>query len=71
MSGPIKPGVRIRDNDTRMFARVLQVISVIDGRANCYEVNSPQLRTKISIKRIHTDDKPRKSGFSLIKGPQP
>lgn len=72
----ITPGTVIRDN-TNPF-RKLHVLSVtglsyVQDRvcqwATCTRYRFPN--TRIRIDRIHTDGKPRKSGFSVITyGPQ-
>ena len=64
MTTEIKPGDTIRDNDPRECGRTLVVERVEGGYAHC---TSPWTihRTRIRLDRIYTDDKPRKSGFSL------
>ena len=71
MSGIIWPGMRIRDNDPRMGGRELRVIAVLTGfgKVAAHGTNPWSDRTThIKISRIYIDGKPRKSGFSLIKG---
>ena len=76
MSNRIKPGMRIRDNDKRTGNRVLVVDLLLSRDHNNRAVFLCQLEgigghaTRIREDRIYTDGKPRKSGFSLIKGEQ-
>ena len=65
MTTEIKPGDKIRDNDPREDGRVLTVEHVEGGYAHCYRSSQSTYRTRIRLDRIYTDDKPRRSGFSL------
>lgn len=65
MSDRIKPGMLIKDNDPRMPDRVLSVHCVNGSIAVCH-TTWPHRVCKIKTARIHTDGKPRKSGFSLF-----
>ena len=65
MTTEIRPGDKIRDNDPRENGRTLTVEHVEDGHAHCTSPRSAY-RTRIRLDRIYTDDKPRKSGFSLV-----
>jgi hypothetical protein len=65
LSDDLKVGDRIKDNDPRMPNRVLTIVEILpngvaakdgSGRVFCY------LR-----RRIHTDGKPRRSGFKLLR----
>ena len=67
-------GDHIKDNDVRMPGRVL-VITGFCGQ-QCGDVfavasvrGNGTGETEINVKRIHTDDKPRKSGWSLVPAP--
>jgi hypothetical protein len=61
----LKVGDRIKDNDPRMTARpALRIVAVhethvvaVDGR----------FAFKVQIRRIHSDGKPRRSGFDLVR----
>ena len=64
MTTEIKPGDTIRDNDPREDGRTLTVERVEAGYAHCASPCSAH-RTRIRLDRIYTDDKPRRSGFSL------
>lgn len=59
-----KVGDRIRDNDWRMGDRVLTITILTTMYAYCSDGKRSGIR--IRHKYIHTDGKPRKSGFSLI-----
>ena len=62
----MKPGDHIKDNDPRMYNRVLEVLDV--GKTHVTATRGLRWPTvKIRRDRIHTDDKPRRSGFSLVK----
>ena len=65
MTTEIKPGDKIRDNDPREDGRTLTVEHIADGYAHCYRSPQSTHRTRIRLDRIYTDDKPRRSGFSL------
>jgi len=60
----IKPGDVIRDNDPRENGRTLTVELVEGGYAHCSRSPWSTYRTRIRLDRIHTDGKPRRSGFS-------
>ena len=67
----IKAGDRIKDNDPRMPNRVL-VVKCISSNAlwvvRAEEVGNPKAREiRIARHRIYTDDKPRRSGFSVVR----
>ncbi len=68
----LKIGDRIKDNDSRMTYRRALVIEGFEGsRVVAYEILASGTRLgpyKIQMKRIHTDGKPRKSGFTLLEG---
>jgi hypothetical protein len=75
MSEEIKAGMRILDNDPRMLGRKLTIKELtcrshVLGKdvqwAICQQDGLFRV-TRISVFRIHTDGKPRKSGFSLIR----
>jgi len=60
----LKVGDRIKDNDPRMPNRVLKVTEITATRVkaiDAYHVASIELR------RIYTDGKPRRSGFSKVE----
>ena len=60
----LKPGMKLKDNDSRMGARTLRITKIM---TNGVEVVSPLGFTmKILTRRIHTDGKARKSGFDLV-----
>lgn len=59
----IKSGDKLRDNDPRMPNRVLTVIGVFPKKVAAL---SPVGReVTISLSRIYTDGKARRTGFSL------
>jgi hypothetical protein len=66
MSREIRVGDRIRDNDPRMGDRVLEVWSTL-GDTRILARDRIGARYRILRRRIYTDGKPRKSGFSLIE----
>ena len=61
-------GSRIKDNDPRMPNRVLQVTG-FEGDYVFASIRAGQKNrlTKIRKDRIHTDGKPRRSGWLLIE----
>ena len=63
----IQPGDTIKDNDPRFPERYLKVLSIGPKQATCNVVDTIR-DVQILLGRIHTDDKPRKSGFSLVRG---
>ncbi len=67
MSDDIRPGQRVRDNDPRMTNRVMIVLRVEKGQAHLgMSNNSPRAVTKVSVSRIYTDGKPRRTGWSWV-----
>jgi hypothetical protein len=62
----IKVGDRIRDNDPRMGStRVLKIIAVLPNGVRA-EDSMGNVRSYLR-KAIHTDGKPRRTGFSLVQ----
>jgi hypothetical protein len=60
----IQPGRRIKDNDPRMPARVLTITELLPFGVRAQNISG---RTFTILKRrIHTDGKPRKNGFTLL-----
>jgi hypothetical protein len=66
MSREIRVGDRIRDNDPRMGDRVLEVWSLV-GDDRVLARDRIGSRYRILRRRIYTDGRPRKSGFSLVE----
>lgn len=64
----LKIGDKVKDNDPRSLHRVLTITSV--GNETVMAVFAAR-HSRISIRRIHTDGKPRRSGFSLLRFPPP
>ncbi|WP_200348925.1 hypothetical protein [Halochromatium glycolicum] len=63
----LKVGNKIKDNDPRTNNRVLQVIGIDDTHCRCRHPGYPAYPdVRIRIDRIHSDGKPRRSGFDLI-----
>jgi hypothetical protein len=69
----MKIGDRIKDNDPRMPNRVLIITAI--GVRTAHGIESVRAKSpyhkqefRISAKRIHTDGKPRRGGFDLLKG---
>ncbi len=68
-------GDLIADNDPRMPGRKLRVISFTTSRedsrkviAVCHSIHERNPREhRIAIKRIHSDGKRRRSGFSVLR----
>ena len=75
MSEKIKKGDTIRDNDPRMrrwtlsgyIERDLKVMEVLPNGVAAKD-SAGKIRLYL-MKSIHTDGKPRKSGFSLLPAP--
>ncbi len=60
----LKIGDKIKDNDPRRtYERVLTISSVGTKEVSA---SDDMRNVRISLKRIHTDGKQRRSGFSLI-----
>lgn len=60
----IQPGRRIKDNDPRMPARSLTIVELMPFGVRAKDISG---RTFTILKRrIHTDGKPRKGGFTLL-----
>ena len=70
-------GDKIKDNDPRMGNRILIIESFDDqGHVRARrilhfgkKVSYPKKGFRIKITRIHSDGKPRKSGFTLMPEP--
>lgn len=76
-SRDLAKGDLIRDNDPRMPNRILRIVSFVadgddsmkvDAVCEQFDVRYKARQFRISIKRIHSDGKPRRSGFSKING---
>jgi len=64
----MKIGDKIKDNDPRMPNRILTIIGTdVSSRRVEAKVNYSGRIVWISESRIHTDGKPRRSGFDLVK----
>lgn len=63
----IKVGDEIMDNDKRMPGRVL-VVTAIEGERvlASAKLGSHLHETRVAIRRIYTDGKPRRTGWSLL-----
>jgi hypothetical protein len=66
MSDALEIGDRIKDNDPRMGSRYLRVIEVLPNGVRAEHPISGRVFL-ILRRRIYTDGKPRKSGFSRIQ----
>ncbi len=65
----IKVGDKLKDNDPRVGNRILTVMKIGHGFV---EAKAPSGRiVEIRVDRIHTDGKPRRSGFDLINFGRP
>lgn len=71
MSCPVRIGDRIKDNDPRVGERVLVIQALLPNEAAPTKVlaGSPFGGRPVSIllARVHTDGKPRRTGFSLLR----
>lgn len=65
MNEDLKAGVRIKDNDPRMPNRVLKVYAVGPDWVRAADRSGRAF--SIQRRRVHTDDKPRRTGFSLVR----
>lgn len=61
----IKIGDRLKDNDPRMGNRVLRVVGVYQW--GVCAVDSMGRERDYLMRRIHTDGKPRRGGFDLVR----
>lgn len=59
----LQPGMKIRDNDPRVGLRILTIDRISGKKAQCSDKSRSVI---IRVDRIHTDGKPRRSGFSLV-----
>lgn len=66
---PLTVGDRIYDNDSRMTARVLRITEINGDRVIAIDRGGRSFR--ILRKRIYTDMRFRKTGFSRMYGEQP
>ena len=66
----LKVGDRIKDNDPRMYSgnRVLSIVEIHPEHVLAKQERGPYYGPyRIQRKRIYTDDKPRRSGFSVVR----
>src|SRR5690348_16062103 len=68
-SVPLPYGTKLRDNDPRMNGRVVTLTGSRD-KPRVYAMDRNGRYFKISRARIHTDGKPRRSGFSVVSAPE-
>jgi hypothetical protein len=65
----IKVGDVLKDNDPRSKGRLLYVRwAMVDGFVQVSTTPYGTRLTRIRTNRIHEDDKPRRTGYSLIRG---
>lgn len=64
----LKIGDKLKDNDPRMPNRVLTIAEVLPNGVMCF--THANRTTMILRRRIYTDGKPRRSGFSLVQQDQ-
>jgi hypothetical protein len=68
----LRIGDKIRDNDPRMLPRTLEIIDMDVAKSPILRAVAvvPGTKTqglvRIRLDRIHTDGKPRRSGWSLV-----
>lgn len=60
----LKPGDRIRDNDPRFPDRVLTITALTERYV--WAVTASGRESHIQRRFVHTDGKPRRTGFSLM-----
>jgi hypothetical protein len=60
----IQPGRRIKDNDYRMPHRTLTIVELLPYGVRATDISGRCFN--ILKRRIHTDGKPRKNGFTLL-----
>ena len=65
MPTDLKPGDKIKDNDPRMTGRILRIEEVSRTHCLARNVHGGAL-VKIRMNRVYLDEKPRRSGFSII-----
>jgi len=65
MTREIEIGDRIRDNDPRMPNRILKIAGIFESRVVARDWTGKPFR--IQLRRIYTDGKARKGGFSLVE----
>ena len=63
----MKVGDRIKDNDPRMGGRVLTICMVANSGDYVRARDSIGFERMYMAKRIHSDGKPRRTGFDLLK----
>lgn len=71
----LQRGDRIKDNDPRMPNRVLEIVGFEQRHLDFVSAicRCPHLKReyRVSVRRIHTDGKARRSGFSRLPHPSP
>ena len=68
----IRVGQFIRDNDPRNPNRILMIDEIDDTHviARPEGWHAAKRKARIAIKYIHLDDKPRRSGWSVVPSPR-
>lgn len=67
-AGLLKVGTLIRDNDPRMTGRVLAIFELHGEYVWTRAYRGGGGVYRILRRRIHTDGKPRRNGFSIVPG---
>lgn len=66
MTRELQVGDRIKDNDPRMAGRAPLIVRKVDGQY-AYAESWRGREFRLLLNRIYTDDKARRTGFSLVK----
>ena len=64
MSRPLSVGDEVRDNDPRMVGRVLTVVEITDN--GIVAIDTARRKFRILRRRVYTDGRIRRGGFSRI-----
>ena len=66
----LKIGDVLRDNDPRQEGRTLEITKILPLHGSVRACSSKGKDVRILQRRIHTDGKARKSGYSLVREAQ-
>lgn len=63
----VSAGDILKDNDPRSKGRLLYVRKVQAGHVHAALTPMGTRLTRVRLDRVHTDDKPRRTGYSILR----
>lgn len=62
----LKVGDELKDNDPRVGVRIVEIVALLPDGVEVFN-RATSRTTRISAKYIYTDEKLRRTGFSLLR----